>query len=80
MLKTFSVPTVEGIDSKPKKFDHLALFAFDGCLQVSRAEEALKCFVESLGKVLALALDDAEKAIVSRKTELSEAEQLPLCM
>lgn len=80
MLKAFKIPTAEGIDEATKAFDHLALFAFDDCLQVSRAQEALQGFLQLLTEQLALSLKKAEAASAPKKTELSEAEQRPFCV
>lgn len=80
MLKMFEIPTAEGIDGTTKAFDHLALFAFGDCLQVSRAHEALQGFFQLLTEQLALSLKKAEADSAPKKSELSEAEQRPFCV
>ncbi|KNX43270.1 hypothetical protein ROTO_00590 [Roseovarius tolerans] len=80
MLKSFKIPTADGIDVNTKPFDHLALFAFGDCLQVSRAHEALQGFLQLLTEQLAFALKKAEADSATKKTELSEAEQRPFCV
>lgn len=72
MLKAFKIPTAEGIDEATKAFDHLALFAFDDCLQVSRAQEALQGFLQLLTEQLALSLKQAEADSAPKKTELRD--------
>lgn len=80
MLKRFSIPSAEGIDKKiTKNVDHLALFAFDGCLQVSRAEEALTNFLEKLGAALTAAISDVGKLSAPKGTEMSGGQYRPFC-
>lgn len=80
MLKAFTVSTADGIHSTTKAFDHLTLFAFDDCLHVSRAHDALQGFIQGLGETLAASIPEADGHGAPKKTDLSEAEQRPFCV
>jgi hypothetical protein len=80
MLKGFKIPSAEGIDGPTRSFDHLALFAFDDCLHVSQAQDALEDFIQLLSEQLAVSIKKAECNGAAKKNELSEAEQRPFCV
>lgn len=79
-LKEFTIPTADGIGGNARAFDHLALFAFDDCLQVSRAYDVLEGFIVRLNENLTASIVQAECDGAPKKTELSEAEQRPFCV
>lgn len=78
MLKACRIPLADGIDQRDLAFGNLALFAFDTCLQVSKAYASLEDFEASLSEKLAIEAKLAEGQFVE-STVLSEAEQRPWC-
>ncbi|WP_371038218.1 hypothetical protein [Rhodosalinus sp. FB01] len=80
ILKPFKIAAADDINGITRAFDHLTLYAFDGCLHVSRVHDALEGFIRILDENLAASIPQADSGGAPKKTDLSEAEQRPFCV